>query len=128
MFYIGLKIKKLMREKNIDAPTLAKKMNKTKQAVYYLLEKKDVSTSVLRDLANIFAVPVTFFLTEENEETVGSQEEIDRMKEEIKNLKKELDRLRGLKLPTKDERALAVSMKFFEAAKEMFAYYNQLKQ
>ena len=54
-------------------------------------------------------------------------ENIDSMKREIALLRDEVERLRLLKLPTKDEKALDVSMKFFEAAKEMFAYYHQIK-
>ena len=53
-----------------------------------------------------------------------SQEEIDEMRQEIASLRMEVERLRALKLPTKDDKALDVSMKFFEAAKEMFSYYN----
>lgn len=123
MFNIGLKIKELMSQEKIDAPTLAKKLGKTKQAVYPMLEKEDCNTAVLRDLSRIFNVPVTYFFTDET----NSQENVDLLKMEVQSLKDEVQRLRDLKLPQRDDKALDVSMKFFEAAKEMFSYYNQMK-
>jgi transcriptional regulator with XRE-family HTH domain len=128
MIYVGLKIRELMNKEKIDAPALAKRLNKSKQAVYDMLEKQDVSTSLLRELAVIFNVPITYFLTDGEEKPMPSQEEIDEMRQEIASLRMEVERLRALKLPTKDDKALDVSMKFFEAAKEMFSYYNQMKE
>lgn len=127
MVYIGLKIKELMSKEKMDAPALAKRLNKSKQAVYDMLEKQDLSTSVLRELADIFNVPITYFLTDENEYPLSGQEDVDSLKREIALLKSEVERLREIKLPTMDAKALDVSMKFFEAAKEMFSYYNQMK-
>lgn len=62
---IGLKIKELMVKEKIDIPELAKKLGKTKQAVYDMLEKKDVNTSLLRDLSSIFNVPISIFFVED---------------------------------------------------------------
>lgn len=121
---IGLKIRELMGKENIDAPTLAKRLGKSKQAVYDMLEKTDLNTSVLRSLAEIFHVPVTFFLTDE----ATDNEEVAALKREVNELRLEVERLKNLKLPTANERALDVSMKFFEAAKEMFTYYNQMEK
>lgn len=61
---IGLRIKELMFQENIEIPELAKKLGKTKQAIYDILDKKDVNTSLLRDLASIFNVPITAFFEE----------------------------------------------------------------
>lgn len=127
MVYVGLKIRELMSKEKIDAPALAKKLKKSKQAVYDMLEKQDISTSVLRELSSIFNVPLTYFLTDDNEIPTGNQEDVDSLKREIASLKNEIERLRKLKLPTMDAKALDVSMKFFEAAKEMFTYYKQMK-
>lgn len=121
---IGLKIKGLMSKENIDAPTLARRLGKSKQAVYDMLEKTDLNTSVLRNLAEIFHVPVTFFFTDETTDS----EEVTALKKEVTELRLEVERLKNLKLPTANERALDVSMKFFEAAKEMFTYYNQMEK
>lgn len=121
MVHIGLKIKELMSERKIDAPTLAKRLNKTKQAVYVMLEKEDISTSVLREVANVFDVSLSYFFE------VDSQKEIDELKMRIKLLESENERLRKSALQSKNDKALDVSMKFFEAAKEMFTYYNQMK-
>ncbi len=121
---IGLKIKELMSKEKLDAPTLSRRLGKSKQAVYDMLEKTDLNTSVLRSLAEIFHVPVTFFLTDE----ATDNEEVAALKKEIAELRIEVERLKNLKLPTANERALDVSMKFFEAAKEMFTYYNQMEK
>ena len=121
---IGLKIKELMSKEKLDAPTLARRLGKSKQAVYDMLEKTDLNTSVLRNLAEIFHVPVTFFLTDE----ATDNNEVADLKKEIAELRLEVERLKNLKLPTANERALDVSMKFFEAAKEMFTYYNQMEK
>lgn len=120
MFDIGLKIKQLMSERKIDSPALAKKMGKTKQAVYAMIKSEDINTSLLRQLCEIFDVPITYFFTDSD----YSQTEVDLLKKEVAELKNELDELKSL---SKDTKALDVSMKFFEAAKEMFAYYNQIK-
>jgi transcriptional regulator with XRE-family HTH domain len=121
MFNIGLKIKELMGQEKIDTPELAKRIGKTKQAVYAMLEKEDINTAVLRDISKVFNVPITFFFGD------SSQENIDLLKNEIQSLKDELQRLRELKLPERNDKALDVSMKFFEAAKEMFSFYSQMK-
>ena len=58
---IGLVIKELMLKQNIEVADLAKRWGKTKQAVYDMLDKEDVNTSLLRELAAIFNVPITIF-------------------------------------------------------------------
>lgn len=121
MFNIGLKIKELMSQEKIDAPELAKRIGKTKQAVYAMIEKEDINTAVLRDISKVFNVPITYFFDG------NSQENVDLLKKEIQLLKDELQRLRELKLPERNDKALDVSMKFFEAAKEMFSFYSQMK-
>lgn len=121
MLNIGLKIKELMGQEKIDAPELAKRIGKTKQAVYAMLDKEDINTAVLRDISKVFNVPITFFFGD------SSQENVDLLKKEIQSLKDEVQRLRELKLPERNDKALDVSMKFFEAAKEMFSFYSQMK-
>lgn len=60
--HIGLRIKELMSKEKIDAPTLAKKLGKSKQALYYILDKEDLNTALLKQLAEIFKVDIrTFF-------------------------------------------------------------------
>ena len=61
MYEIGLVIKELMLKQNIEVADLAKRLGKTKQAVYDMLDKEDVNTSLLRELAAIFNVPITIF-------------------------------------------------------------------
>ena len=126
---IGLKIKELMSKEKIDAPTLARELGKTKQAVYDMLEKEDVNTAILRQLSNIFKVPVTFFLTEEQEN--GNQEELDLLRREVVALKEEIQRLKELKLPNRNDKLYDLWMQFMrnqaqhqEIMKEMAAIYG----
>lgn len=58
---IGLKIKQLMVQEKLEISDLAKKLGKSKQAIYDILEKEDVNTSLLRDLSSVFNVPITIF-------------------------------------------------------------------
>ena len=126
---IGLKIKELMSKEKMDAPTLARELGKTKQAVYDMLEKEDVNTAILRQLSNIFKVPVTFFLTEEQEN--GNQEELDLLRREVVALKEEIQRLKELKLPNRNDKLYDLWMQFMrnqaqhqEIMKEMAAIYG----
>lgn len=128
--HIGQRIKELMSKEKIDAPTLAKKIGKTKQAVYDMLEKEDVSTAILKQLSSIFKVPVIFFLTEEVQENVN-QEELDMLRREVVSLKEEIQRLKDLKLPNRNDRLYDLWMQFMrnqaqhqEIMKEMAAIYG----
>lgn len=69
---IGYKIKELASQENITLAELAKKLGKTKQAVYDIVEKEDVSTAILRQVADIFDVPISSFFseTEQTDSTV----------------------------------------------------------
>lgn len=131
--HIGLKIRELMSKEKIDAPTLAKKMDKTKQAIYDMLEKEDVSTAILKKLSDIFKVPVTFFLTDEVQEE-GSQAELDLLRKEVVELKQEIQRLKELKLPNRNDRLYDLWMQFMrnqaqhqEIMKEMAAIYGGME-
>jgi len=131
--HIGLKIRELMSKEKIDAPTLAKKMDKTKQAVYDMLEKEDVSTAILKKLSDIFKVPVTFFLTDEVQEEI-SQAELDLLRKEVVELKQEIQRLKELKLPNRNDRLYDLWMQFMrnqaqhqEIMKEMAAIYGGME-
>nr|DAV37221.1 MAG TPA: helix-turn-helix domain protein [Caudoviricetes sp.] len=62
---IGLKIKELASKKNLTLSDLAKRLGKTKQAIYEMVEKEDVNTSVLRKLCDEFNVPISYFFEDE---------------------------------------------------------------
>ena len=126
---IGLKIKELMSKEKMDAPTLARELGKTKQAVYDMLEKEDVNTAILRQLSDIFKVHVTFFLTEGQENV--NQEELDLLRREVVALKEEIQRLKELKLPNRNDKLYDLWMQFMrnqaqhqEIMKEMAAIYG----
>ena len=124
-----------MSKEKIDAPTLAKKIGKTKQAVYDMLEKEDVSTAILKQLSDIFKVPVTFFLTDEGVNDNCNQEELDLLRQEVVSLKEEIKRLKDLKLPNRNDRLYDLWMQFMrnqaqhqEIMKEMAAIYGGMEQ
>lgn len=132
--HIGLKIKGLMSKEKVDAPALAKKIGKTKQAVYDMLEKEDVSTAILKQLSDIFKVPVTFFLTDEGANDDCSQEELELLRHEVVSLKEEIRRLKDLKLPNRNDRLYDLWMQFMrnqaqhqEIMKEMAAIYGGME-
>ena len=132
--HIGLKIRELMSKEKIDAPTLAKKIGKTKQAVYDMLEKEDVSTAILKQLSDIFKVPVTFFLTDEGVNDNCNKEELDLLRQEVVSLKEEIKRLKDLKLPNRNDRLYDLWMQFMrnqaqhqEIMKEMAAIYGGME-
>lgn len=101
---IGLKIKELASKKNITLADLAKRLGKTKQAVYEMVEKEDVNTSILKKLCSEFNVPISYFfdgdetgvqvIAHHNSQAVGignitrsgDQTEISLLKEKIKHL------------------------------------------
>lgn len=132
MYHIGLKIRALMSKEKIDAPTLAKKMGKTKQAIYDMLEKEDVSTAILKNLSSIFNVPMTYFVTEEEIST--NQGELNLLRREIIELKEENERLRELKLPNRNDKLYDLWMQFMknqcqhqEIMREMAAIYGGIE-
>lgn len=127
MVHIGLKIKELMSKEKMDAPELARRLDKTKQAVYDMIEKQDVSTSVLRKLSEIFNVPLTYFVTDDNVPNIVGQVEIEILKAENANLKSELERLRNLKFPAKEGKIYNLWMKFMEITEEMQELYKDEK-
>lgn len=92
----GLKIKELASKEKLEIPELATKLGKSKQAVYDMLSKQDLNTSVLRELASIFNVPITAFFQEDVENSVlNIQEELVLAHQEIERLRKEVEELRS---------------------------------
>ena len=77
---IGYKIKELANQENITLAELAKRLGKTKQAVYDIVEKEDVSTAILRQVANIFDVPVSFFFASDEQTGTTVVEDRDEWK------------------------------------------------
>mgnify|MGYP002073755009 FL=1 len=82
---------------------LAKRLGKTKQAVYEMVEKEDVNTAILKKLCSEFNVPINYFFEDNsgmsvtannNSQAVGignitrndGQAEISLLKERIKYL------------------------------------------
>ena len=90
---IGQKIKDLASQKNITLAELAKRLGKTKQAVYEMVEKEDVNTSIIRQCINIFNISSSYFFDEDG----CSQEKLTQeSSNEIEYYKKEVARLQGI--------------------------------
>lgn len=99
---IGLKIKELADKKKLTLADLAKAMGKTKQAVYEMVEKEDVNTSILKQLSAIYDVPISFFFGENDEDIEAIKEKLSELEKENERLKQDLYRIRqGQNSPTK---------------------------
>lgn len=99
---IGQKIKNLASQKNITLAELAKRLGKTKQAVYEMVEKEDVNTSILRQCIEIFKVPSSYFFDDENDSqekfTRESSGDIEYYKNEVARLQKLLMKKKTTKI------------------------------
>lgn len=93
---IGLRIKELASKEKLEIPEIAEKLGKSKQAVYDMLSKQDLSTSILRELSVILRVPITAFFQENNDFDSDNsiQEKLELAYQEIERLKKENEELR----------------------------------
>ncbi|MBT9871959.1 hypothetical protein GPL06_03840 [Bacteroides salyersiae] len=93
---IGLRIKELASKEKLEIPEIAEKLGKSKQAVYDMLSKQDLSTSILRELSGILRVPITAFFQENNDFDSDNsiQEKLELAYQEIERLKKENEELR----------------------------------
>ena len=90
---IGLKIRELASKENLEIPAIAEKLGKSKQAVYDMLSKQDLNTSVLRELSVILKVPITAFFQENDDLNPGNsiQEKLELAYQEIEKLKRQLE-------------------------------------
>ena len=71
---IGLRIKEFMIKENIEISELAKRLGKSKQAIYDILDKEDINTSLLRELSSILNAPIASFFEDssKNQEAKGN--------------------------------------------------------
>lgn len=118
---IGLKIKELMSKKNLTALDISRKIGKTRQAVYHIIESEHVSTEILYKLADIFSIPVTYFFTEDEAlptagkiesplPTAGKARMRERKAREYnKHLATELEKERQARQKSDEERAILMA-------------------
>lgn len=92
---IGLRIKELAIKEKLEISEIAEKLGKSKQAVYDMLSKQDLSTSVLRELSVILKVPITAFFQENDDFYTGDsiQEKLELAYKEIERLKMKVEEL-----------------------------------
>lgn len=62
---IGFKIRKLAEQEKLAITELARRLGRTKQATYEMLEKDDISTALLREVMKIFNVQSSYFFDED---------------------------------------------------------------
>lgn len=94
---IGLRIKELASKEKLEIPEIAERLGKSKQAVYDMLSKQDLNTSVLRELSAILKVPITAFFQENDDLSPSSsiQEKLESAYQEIERLRKEVEEVRA---------------------------------
>lgn len=114
---LGLKIKALMSQENVEVSELAIQLGKSKQAIYDMLEKNDLNTSILRDLSKIFGVPISYFFEDSNstnQNTKGNSNvvvgrdnngniQLDKCQDDLEAAMREIQYLKAL-IKEKDER------------------------
>lgn len=62
--HVGSRIKQEMQNARMTVKDVAEHLNISRAAVYDIFKKKDVSTSLLRDLSTLFQVPMSVFVEE----------------------------------------------------------------
>ncbi len=94
---VTLKIKQLLKEKNISIIDFALKLGRTRQNIYDILnEKQKINIETIKQISDILNVSVAYFFDEniENHNNADSEslkKENNILKEEIENLKREVN-------------------------------------
>lgn len=97
---VTLKIKQLLKEKNISIIDFALKLGRTRQNIYDILnEKQKINIETIKQISEILNVSVAYFFDEniENHNNADSEslkKENNILKEEIENLKREVNFLK----------------------------------
>ena len=113
----------------------AQAMGTTYQTLYNIIYKGSVcKVDLLQRIAQYFKVPVGYFFDEDAEmpESASPTEDLLSMLEALQKentlLKEELERLKSIKIPTKDSKVYNIWMKFMEITEEMQEMYNEEKK
>ncbi len=116
--HLGQKIKEEAKRKGISVADLASQTGKTTTAIYDIFRKEDLNTDVLRAIAGVFEVPVSWFFLEgagnvqqvnhggtknRNNQVVGTHPEQDHLKgqlaaceDKVKSLEREIQLLQEI--------------------------------
>lgn len=92
---IEKKVRYLLVSKKITLEKLCENMDMSKQNLYHIFKKNDISVSYLEKISNIFNVPITYFFDDiENIDSVlpvpdSEQKSIEYWKKKYLNEKKE---------------------------------------
>ena len=63
---LGPRLKEIAHNKGISVETLAQRLNKSEQAIYDMFKKKDLNTSLLKELSKILNVEISYFFEGSN--------------------------------------------------------------
>lgn len=80
-----------MSQQGINVPELAKDLGISRQAVYKMLGKQDLNTSVLRKLSQLLDVPMGSFLDEDVPEVAGLLKDIKALKADAELLRQRVE-------------------------------------
>ena len=81
--HVGSRIKQEMQNARMTVNDVSEHLKISKSAVYDIFKKKDVSTSLLRDLSSLFQVPMSVFV----EEPTDSSAELTKILTACRDLK-----------------------------------------
>lgn len=81
--HVGSRIKQEMLNARMTVNDVSEHLKISKTAVYDIFKKKDVSTSLLRDLSTLFKIPMSVFV----EDTTDSSSELNKVLTACRDLK-----------------------------------------
>ena len=81
--HVGSRIKQEMLNARMTVQDVSEHLKISRTAVYDIFKKKDVSTSLLRDLSTLFQIPMSVFV----EDTTDSSSELNKVLTACRDLK-----------------------------------------
>lgn len=90
MAHVGMKIKEILEQEKLDISYVAEKLGKSKQAVYDMLNKEDLNTSLLKQFSSILNIPVAAFFDDGVLRTVEEENKLKEANDRIRELENEI--------------------------------------
>ena len=87
--HVGSRIKQEMLNARMTVQDVSEHLKISRSAVYDIFKKKDVSTSLLRDLSTLFKIPMSVFV----EEPTDSSAELNKVLTACRDLKNDYKQL-----------------------------------
>lgn len=89
--HVGSRIKQEMLNARMTVQDVSEHLKISRAAVYDIFKKKDVNTSLLRDLSSLFQVPMSVFVEEYNSDSSTELNKILIACRDLKNDYKQFD-------------------------------------